>query len=52
MQITLELDSQHIEKLHVLESQLKINASELVAVAIDKIFNETKMPNEGQTAYQ
>ncbi|MDP3878319.1 MAG: hypothetical protein Q8Q50_15185 [Methylobacter sp.] len=52
MQITLELDNQHIEKLHALENQLKINASELVAVAIDKIFNENKMPNEGQAAYQ
>jgi hypothetical protein len=52
MQITLELDNQHIEKLHALENQLKINASELFAFAIDELFNENKTPNEGQTAYQ
>jgi hypothetical protein len=52
MQITLELDNQHIEKLHALENQLKINASELIASLIDEVFSKNKIQNEGQTAYQ
>ena len=40
MQITLELDNQHIEKLHALENQLKMNASELLAYLIDELFEK------------
>jgi hypothetical protein len=52
MQITLELDNQHIEKLHTLENQLKINPSELFASFIDEVFSKNKIQNEGQIAYQ
>ena len=38
MQITAELDSQHLEKLHLLERTLKKNTSELISFAIDEIF--------------
>lgn len=48
MQITLELDNQHIEKLHTLENQLKINASELVASLIDEIFAKNTTKTEGE----
>ena len=42
MQITAELDSQHIEKLQILEKQLQKNTSEFIAWAIDKIYQEKK----------
>ena len=37
MQIIAELDSQHVEKLHLLEKSLKKSTSELIAFAIDGI---------------
>ncbi len=52
MQITAELDSQHIEKLHTLEKSLKKSTSELIAIAIDEIFSKNVAKTEGQTAYQ
>ena len=52
MQITLELDNQHIEKLYALENQLKLNVSELFASFIDEAFSKNKTANEGQIAYQ
>lgn len=52
MQITAELDSQHLEKLQALEKQLQQNTSEFIAWAIDKIYQEKNSPTEGQTAYQ
>ncbi len=52
MQITAELDSQHLEKLQTLETQLQQNTSEFIAWAIDKIYQEKNSPTEGQTAYQ
>ena len=52
MQITAELYSQHVEKLHVLEKTLKKNTSELIAFAIDKVFTDNSAKTEGSTAYQ
>jgi len=54
MQITAELDNQHLEKLHALEKALRKNTSELISLAIDEIY-QRQMPvalNEGQKAYQ
>jgi hypothetical protein len=48
MQITAELDSQHLEKLHMLEKSLKKNTSELIALAIDEIYNTKNTPTEGE----
>ena len=48
MQITAELDSQHLEKLHTLEKSLKKNTSELIALAIDEIYNTKNTPTEGE----
>lgn len=48
MQITAELDSQHVEKLHALEKTLKKNTSELIAFAIDEIYNTRNTPTEGE----
>jgi len=50
MQITAELDSQHVEKLHSLEKTLKMNASEVIAIAIDQVFTSAAK-TEGQNAY-
>ena len=48
MQITAELDSQHLEKLHTLEKSLKKNTSELIAFAIDEIYKTKNIPSEGE----
>lgn len=40
MQITAELDPQHIEKLQTLEKILKKNTSELISLGIDEIFTK------------
>lgn len=40
MQITAELDPQHIEKLQKLEKILKKNTSELISSAIDEMFTK------------
>ncbi len=52
MQITAELDPQHIEKLQALEKTLKKNTSELISIAIDEIFTQNIAKTEGQNAYQ
>jgi hypothetical protein len=52
MQITAELDSQHLEKLHLLERTLKKNTSELISFAIDEIFTKNSSKTEGQNAYE
>lgn len=52
MQITAELDNQHIEKLHALEKSLKKNTSELISFAIDEVFTKNLAATEGQNAYQ
>jgi len=52
MQITAELDSQHLDKLHTLEKNLKKNTSELIAFAIDEVFTKNAVNTEGQNAYQ
>lgn len=52
MQITAELDNQHLEKLQALEKSLKKNTSELIAFAIDEVFTKTSAKTEGQNAYQ
>jgi len=52
MQITAELDSQHVDKLHALEKAFKINTSELIALAIDEVFTKNAAINEGKNAYQ
>ena len=47
MQITAELDKQHIDKLQHLEVSFKKNTSELIAFAIDEVYsNKSK-----QTGY-
>ncbi len=51
MQITAELDSQHLEKLRELEQLLSANTSELIALAIDHIYqinnkNKAIIPKE------
>jgi hypothetical protein len=51
MQITAELDTQHLDKLQILEMRLKKNTSELIAFAIDEVFINTTN-SEGQNAYQ
>ena len=48
MQITADLDSQHLEKLHTLEKSLKKNTSEFIAFAIDEIYNTKNTPTEGE----
>lgn len=48
MQITADLDSQHLEKLHTLEKTLKKNTSELIAFAIDEIYNTKNISTEGE----
>ena len=40
MQITTELDSQHLDKLHSLEVTLKKSPSDLIALAIDEMFKQ------------
>ena len=52
MQITAELDNQHIEKLQALEKTLKKNTSELISFAIDEIFTTNVAKSEGSNAYQ
>ncbi|MEQ1531663.1 MAG: hypothetical protein ABL925_20315 [Methylococcales bacterium] len=52
MQITAELDNQHMEKLQALEKTLKKTQSELIAFAIDEIFAKTPIKSEGQTAFE
>jgi hypothetical protein len=52
MQITAELDNQHLEKLQTLEKTLKKTQSELIAFAIDEIFAKTLLKTEGQAAYE
>lgn len=52
MQITAELDNQHLEKLQTLEKSLKKTTSELISFAIDEIFTKNTTKTEGQTAYQ
>ena len=48
MQITAELDNQHLEKLQTLEKTLKKNTSELIAFAIDEIYSIKNTPTEGE----
>ena len=48
MQITAELDSQHLEKLQTLEKTLKKNTSEFIAFAIDEFYNKKNSPTEGE----
>lgn len=52
MQITAELDNQHLEKLQMLEKTLKKNTSELIALALDEFFIKNAAKTEGQSAYQ
>jgi predicted transcriptional regulator len=52
MQITAELDSQHLEKLQALEKSLKKDTSEIIAIAIDEVFTKTTVKTEGQKAYE
>jgi hypothetical protein len=48
MQITAELDNQHLEKLRALENKLNKNTTELIAFAIDEIYNAKVAPTEGE----
>ena len=40
MQITAEIDTQHVDKLQQLEKMLSKNTSELITLAIDEIYNQ------------
>lgn len=48
MQVTAELDIQHLEKLRELEQTLKKTTSELIALAIDEVYNTQHKPTEGE----
>jgi len=48
MQITAELDKQHIDKLHNLEINLKKSTCELIAFAIDEVYSNKSKPTEGE----
>jgi hypothetical protein len=48
MQITAELDNQHLEKLQELEKKLKINTSEFIAFAIDEFYSKSPLSTEGE----
>jgi len=50
MQITIELDNEHVEKLHVLERRFNKNTSELIAFIIDEVFSEYSAITDGQKA--
>jgi|GEM_PF-566791 len=54
MQITAEIDTKHLDKLHELEKSLRKNTSELISLAIDEVYNKQKETelNDGQKAYQ
>lgn len=48
MQVTAELDSQHVEKLQALEKSLQKNTSELIAFAIDEMYSKKNSLTEGE----
>lgn len=50
MQITVELDSEHMEKLHALERRFNKNTSELLAFIINEVFSGYSAITEGQNA--
>jgi hypothetical protein len=50
MQITIELDNEHVEKLHALERRFNKNTSELLAFIIDDVFSGYSSITEGQNA--
>ncbi|WP_411726894.1 hypothetical protein [Methyloglobulus sp.] len=50
MQITVELDSEHVEKLHALEKRFNKNTSELIAFIIDEVFSEYSAITDEQNA--
>jgi len=47
MQITIELDNEHVEKLHALKRFNK-NTSELIAFIIDEVFSGYSAMADGQ----
>lgn len=48
MQITAELDNQHIEKLKQLEINLGCDSSALIALAIDYFYSKQPPQTEGE----
>jgi len=52
MQITIDLDKQHIQRLHEQEGKLKKSISELVTLAIDEAFPKKIEQTEGEKSYQ
>jgi len=54
MQVTTEIDLQHLEKLQELEKSLRKNTAELISLAIDEIYNKQKKTelNDGHKAYK
>ena len=50
MQITIELDDEHVEKLHALEKRFNKNTSELIAFIIDEVFSEYSAITDEQNA--
>ena len=49
MQITIELDNEHVEKLHTLEKRLNKNTSELIAFIIDEVFSGYLAMTDGKS---
>jgi hypothetical protein len=50
MQITVELDSEHLEKLHALEKRFNKNTSELIVHIVDEVFSKYSGMTDGQNA--
>jgi hypothetical protein len=48
MQITIELDNEHVEKLHALEKKFNKKTSELIAFIIDEVFSGYSAITDGQ----
>jgi hypothetical protein len=50
MQIIIELDNEHVDKLHALEKRFNKNTSELIAFIIDEVFSEYSAITDEQNA--
>ena len=50
MQITIELDNEHIKKLHALEKKFNKNTSKLIAFIIDEVFSDYSAITDEQNA--
>jgi tRNA(Ile)-lysidine synthase TilS/MesJ len=50
MQIIIELDNEHVDKLHALEKRFNKNTSELIAFIIDEVFSGYSAITDEQNA--